>query len=397
MRTALFAWELGLGTGHVARLRRLGKRLAHHGLRLIAAVRTPAVAQVLVDDGIEVLQAPRWPAASLSERERAALPSATLGDTLAGGGFGHEETLRAVLAQWDRIVRQVDPDLVVADYAPAAALAVRGRIPLIWVGNGFTLPPATLPRFPALHDVSPPAWREEEIVEVVNRAALASGLQPIERLAQLFDGDGRCVQTFALLDPYRAVRVEAPDGPILDRLPAARRPDARTIFMYIAKGNPVRMDIVAPLKPLARNLRIFAPGLPAQAVTSLASAGAIVEKAPLSLVDVFPDTRLLIHIAGHGVACEALIAGVPQLVLSVDIEKELYGRALEEAGVGRMVKAHYQEATLSTDVIATLAADERMAARAAELGEQHREYVQRADPVSRFEKMALALLGQRPA
>ncbi|HXL67223.1 MAG TPA: hypothetical protein VN930_00480 [Xanthobacteraceae bacterium] len=62
-----------------------------------------------------------------------------------------------------------------------------------------------------------------------------------------------------------------------------------------------------------------------------------------------------------------------------------------------MVKAHYQEATLSTDVIATLAADERMAACAAELGEQHREYVQRVDPVSRFEKMALALLGQRPA
>jgi hypothetical protein len=397
MRTVLFAWELGLGTGHIATLHRLGRRLAHHGFRLVAAVRTPAVAQVLVDEGIEVLQAPPWPGASLSEQERAALPSATLGDMLAGAGLANEEVLRALLAEWDRVVRQVDPDLVVADYAPAAALAVRGRIPLIWVGNGFTLPPATLPRLPILHDVSPPAWREEEVVDVVNRAARTIRLRPIERLAQLFDGDGQCVQTFALLDPYRAMRVEAPHGPILDRLPAARRPDARTIFMYIAKGNPVRMDIAAPLKPLARNLRIFAPGLPSESIASLASAGAIVEKAPLSLVGVFPDTRLLIHIAGHGVACEALIAGIPQLVLSVDIEKELYGRALEEAGIGRMVKAHYPGTTLSTDVIAALAADERIAKRAAELGEQHREYVQRVNPASRFEKMALALLGERPA
>jgi hypothetical protein len=53
---------------------------------------------------------------------------------------------------------------------------------------------------------------------------------------------------------------------------------------------------------------------------------------------------------------------------------------------------HYPEATLSTEVIATLAADERIATRAAEIGAQHREYLRRADPAARFEKMALALL-----
>jgi UDP:flavonoid glycosyltransferase YjiC (YdhE family) len=188
------------------------------------------------------------------------------------------------------------------------------------------------------------------------------------------------------------MRVETVDGPVLDRLPAPRTSDARKIFMYIAKGNPVRMDIVEPLRPLAKNLRVFAPGLPPETIANLASAGAVVDQAPLSLVDVLPETRLLIHIAGHGVACEALIAGVPQLVLSVDIEKELYGRALEEAGVGRMVKAHYPEATLSTEVIATLAADEGIALRAAEIGVQHREFSRRANPAARFEKMALALL-----
>ena len=64
MKTVLFAWELGGGFGHIAGMRRYAARLAAHGVRMVAAVRNPGMAQVPADIGVEVLRAPPWPEAS---------------------------------------------------------------------------------------------------------------------------------------------------------------------------------------------------------------------------------------------------------------------------------------------------------------------------------------------
>jgi hypothetical protein len=62
MPTALLAWELGAGLGHLMQLRRMASRLAPHGMRFVAVVKEPQSAQMLAADGVEILSAPlgRW-------------------------------------------------------------------------------------------------------------------------------------------------------------------------------------------------------------------------------------------------------------------------------------------------------------------------------------------------
>lgn len=390
MPSALFAWELGRGLGHVLRIKRLAARLKPHGIRPVAAVRNPASAQILTEDGIEVLQAPLWPdpiAAGSAFYDS----SSTFGDMLAGLGLADARTLTAMLAAWDRLLALVDPDLIVADYAPAAMLAARGRFPLAVVGNGFTVPPAEMPSFPLLHNVSPPLRQEDEILHAVNAVLCARKQSPLDHLPQMLAGEVTSVQTFPLLDPYTTQRVVPVDGPIMT-IPQPRRPDAKTIFVYVADNKPLRPDIVAALLPLGARLRVFAPGLSAGQIGALAKAGAAIEDHPLRLEHELATMGLSIHIGGLGVACSALAAGVPQLVLSIDIEKDLYGLALERAGVGRLIKIHDPAATISTALIEDLASDGQLGSRAMAVGEDHRRLLRGFDPLTTFEGQCLKLL-----
>jgi hypothetical protein len=61
--------------------------------------------------------------------------SANVNDILSGAGLAEGKAVQRVLAAWDDIFDISRPDLVVADCAPLATLAARGRIPLVVVGN----------------------------------------------------------------------------------------------------------------------------------------------------------------------------------------------------------------------------------------------------------------------
>ena len=271
MPTILLAWELGTGLGHIMRLLRLSARISRHGLKLIAAVKDPIPAQVLTAHGVEVVQAPVWPSWSANGRARS---SASMGDDLASCGFADEQTLRKLLLAWHRLLASIEPDLVLGDYAPAAALAVRGRVPLVLVGNGFTLPPDDMEAFPLLHRVSPPIWSEATILDCVNKVLKTIACEPIERLPQIFAADYRSVQTFALLDPYRSRRTEPVDGPVLEPPPIARQPNAHTIFVYLRQHRHLRPAVVEPLLPFAKRLRVFGPGIAEGQFADLAQRGA---------------------------------------------------------------------------------------------------------------------------
>src|SRR5581483_9069424 len=172
-----------------------------------------------------------------------------------------EQAVHALIEAWQRLLASIRPDLIISDYAPIAALTARGRIPLALIGNGFTLPPAELEKFPILHEMSLQTWAEDRLLEIVNSSARAFGLQTLERLPQLFAGDIRWVQTFPLLDPYRLWREHPVEGPMIDRLPDARRSDAREILVYISSRLSMRPRILETLAPVAERVRVFAPAM----------------------------------------------------------------------------------------------------------------------------------------
>ncbi len=392
MKTVIFAWELGRGLGHVMNMRRTAQRLAPHGIRAVAAFSDTSSAGLLQQVFDEVVDAPRWPLHARHPAQRSALSSATLNDILSGAGLADGAAVDRLLGAWDELFRKTRPALVIADFAPLAALAARGRIPLVLLGNGYTLPPREMPRFPLLHRQALPVWDEGRTLATVNASALRRGWQALERLPQLFSGDACLVQSFPLLDPYDTQRTQELDGPIFDRVPASRAADANSIFAYLSAGYMPHPSLLQALKPFAPRLRIHAPRMSVNELDDLRLAGARIDAEPAPLAEVLPDTRLIVHNGGSGVASEALVAGVPQLVLSAQIEQDLNAQALQIAGVGRCVKIHEPGASVSSEFIADMLADEALATKAAELAEEHRGFLARRDALSICESKCLRLL-----
>jgi UDP:flavonoid glycosyltransferase YjiC (YdhE family) len=392
LKNVLFAWELGRGLGHLMNMRRIAARLKPHGVRFVAVSRDPAAAGLLGGEFVEIISAPRWPIDSRPASQRPALSSVTLNDILSGMGLADSAAVRQLLGAWDDIFRRTRPDLVIADFSPLAALAARGRLPLVHIGNGYTLPPHQMKRFPLLHRFSPPLWSEEQTLAAVNQAARAVGRAPLDHLPQLFSGDACLVQTFPLFDPYDTQRSEPLDGPMFDRPPAMKGAGARSIFVYLSSGYALHPSLFAALGPFAARLRIHAPGLPAAQVEALRGAGAHIDAAPVPLADILPATCLIVHNGGPGVAAEALVAGVPQLVLSAQVEQDFNGQALESVGVAKFIRVYEPGADISADLIGALSADDALAARAALQAERHRACLATMDALGACERICLQLL-----
>jgi hypothetical protein len=393
MKTVLFAWELGGGFGHIAAMRRYAARLAPHGVRMVAAVRNPRMARVLAELGVEVLQAPPWPEASFTRRQYAATSSATLGDSLASAGLDDADALNDLLTQWSKIFQSVKPDLVVADYAPAAALVARGRVPLMLVGNGYTVPPSDMTHFPLLHRTHEPVWDETRLLTILNTAARRHGLVTLERLPQLFSADDYLVETFPLLDPYDLQRTSTVDGPAFDKAPIARRDNADEILVYLAPGYAIRRDLIRALIPVANKIQIYAPDLSFIQRSRLKLAGATLHRERLDLAQALASAKLVVHFGGSGLAAHALAAGVPQLIFSTHIEQELNGLALQRAGLGTLVRSHDPDVAISSGIVSSTVNDRMLASRAAQSGDIHRAMLRDVNPLAAFEERSLKLLG----
>jgi hypothetical protein len=390
MKTVLLVWELGGGLGHVMALRRLARRLRSLNLRIVAAVKNLEAGRPLSSEGIEIIQAPVWPSASMPPRQIAATSSASMGDILATAGLRDRTGLRQLLHGWDDISLRLQPDLVVCHLAPAAALAGRGKIPLVMVGDGFTLPPDQTQRFPRLHAMTEP---EDEAVtlDILNGVLHSLGKRTLDRLPQMFSGDARLVLTFALLDPYPAHRSEPLLGPLFDQTPVAAIPQKQAIFAYLSPGYPVHRDIAGALLAHAPSLQIYAPDLPEQHAKDLERAGAVVHRNLATPADALRSAALVIHFGGSGLAAEALAAGVPQLVLSMQVEQWLNGSALQNAGVGKVIAA-FDPDTRITSEIDDLLSDTLMPRVAAQAGRFHRQLLSATDPLAVFENTCRRLL-----
>lgn len=385
----LFAWELGHGFGHVMRLKRLAQRLAAQGCDMAAAVRSLGNSRALHAIGCRLIQAPQWPG------EARGLPgfqpsSVTLTDSLAQGGLEDVTAVRLLVRAWRDIIDWVEPDLLVCDYAPLATAAARGRVPIMQVGAGYFLPPASLDALPEQHGYAKALYRDADVVAWVNAALAAEGLRPLDRIGDLFFGDDVCVTTFALMDPYADHR-EA-DGPIVDAIPQPVRPDAKDIFAYLHPEVAADPRVMPGLVALGPALTLYVPNAADPLTQALAAKGAKVHRAPLDLPRALAGFSVLIHQGSAGMAAEGLAAGNLQYCLPWHIEHLLTAEALEAAGLGAVSRMFDPRVTLDPHAVLALAdnADARLLADAA--GRMHRAMLERRSPLDDLTERCLALL-----
>lgn len=343
MARIILASELGGNLGHVTKLGAIGRALVANGHDLIFAVQRPDALRAIRDvaEAGRVRQAPIWPGLLTLTRDLPHLPvQNSYGDILAAVGMADSGVLEYLLRAWEGLFSDVAPDLLIAEFAPAALLAAAGRIPRIAVGTGFSVPPSHLPGFPAFDPGHRTVVEEAALLAIVNHAIARLGRSPLQQLGDIAQAEALCPCVFAELDPYADDRVAPVLAPMLSG-PTGQAKGGEAIFVYHPAGAGGRSDALeAALAIVAgRGWRVVAymPGMSATGTQALGRAGVELAKAPLRPAEIASLAGLVVTAGGIGLVSSALAAGLPIALLPHDAEKRLTARAVVQRGLGIMV------------------------------------------------------------
>ncbi len=338
MATILLANQWGGGAGHARKLRRIADGLAERGHHSIIAVPDLLnAAPILSDSGYRVLQGPVLRGRLLPRR-----PSASFADIMANQGFSDPQVLGAMADGWLALLDSLQPDLLVADYAPLLCLAARDRLPFVVIGVPFCLPPGGMPEFPVLNDRAKPQLPETALLANVNRWLARRQVQALPSLPAVHPAEDSFCFGVPELDPYRdqeRVHPVVPLLPVTDTPLAAPTPGERTaVFAYLSARHKPGLDLLLGLAErgllVEACLRDFNRGV----ARRLARAGVLVHERHTNLHEALGRSHFYIHHGSEGAAVDGLFLGRPQLCLPIDLEKQLISAALEEMGVAEVVQ-----------------------------------------------------------
>ena len=369
MAHILFAWELGANSGHGVKIAALARALVAEGHSVDFALQKLDVARGFRDlaeaPGVRLRQAPIWP--GLMARSG---PVAAWGDLLAEAGMRDSGVLEYLLRGWDSLLADARPDLVVCEFAPAAQLAARGRVPVVAFGTGYTVPQPTGRGFRPFNGPAP-LTDETLLCQLINHALNRLGWAELPHLGAVADADLHLPACFTELDPYAAERGAPPVAPFLNEpLPPPTEEADEGLLAYLPVGSlsappgtmPDILTATAIVGRWGRRERLYAPGLPPPWASALSAAGVRVSPVPLSLKH-FARARLVLSLGGLGLTSACLALGVPQVILPVDAEKAFNAAAAARTGAARVL-ARDDPADALAEALVSAKTDPTFAARA---------------------------------
>ncbi|MFL6636405.1 MAG: glycosyltransferase [Massilia sp.] len=340
MAHIVFCWELGAALGHAGRLKALAQPLRERGHAVSFVLRDLVhTRRVLADTGIPVYQAPVW----LHRVEGLPPGEASLADILLACGWLDAEAISGLVDGWRHLLRALHADVVVGDYAPAALLAARSLgIPASAVGAGFQIPPAG--PLPPLRDweAAPQARMaatEARVLATANAVLARHGAAPYARAADLLRGDLPLLCTWPELDPWgRAETDERWLGPTTAGagagVPTWPDGDGARVFAYLRGPHPEHGALLAALARAGCRTLCYLPEVAAGAAPPYAHPRVAWAAGPVALHDALQGSAFAVCHAGESTVSQALLAGVPLLMLPRTAESFLTARRVRRLGVG---------------------------------------------------------------
>jgi UDP:flavonoid glycosyltransferase YjiC (YdhE family) len=339
----LLAWELGGGLGHVTKLMLLAERLLANGCDVWAACQNLVSAQATFGRlPVHLLQAPIWVGGPGNVPE-----PINYAGILARKGWLDVTGLTGLVRGWRDLMHAVAPDLIVANHAPTVLLACRGMdTPIVFADTTFGIPPPTAP-FPCMR-----YWQGEEqipwmerietdVLAVANTTLEALRLPGMRHLYDLFANVSTCLLGFEELDHYPQRGAADYLGPIyasdLGDSPDWPQGAGKRLFLYLDANHVAFRPVLAALARTPHSALVYATGLPDAACAQLNSARLRVTHRPLRVREVLTRADSVIHHAGIGLAAQALLAGVPLLMLPKHLEQAMFAVRVGELRAGRVL------------------------------------------------------------
>jgi UDP:flavonoid glycosyltransferase YjiC (YdhE family) len=333
---------MGGGFGHFFRLTSLALELKRLGCEVFWAI--PGQNRVegfLRQANFTVCHTPDWEFPELT-----ATLSHNFAENLLKNGYGYPESLKRQLGAWVDLLEEVNPDVLVAEYAPTALLAAQVKnIPALAIGTGFTVPPARSP-MPGLQP-----WfdlpdrilcrKEAAFLEIVNPVLKDAGVLPLLSVSDIFREAEPLLCTIPEFDHY-GPRTDMPyQGPVFsssrEMLPTWPSEGDENIFVYLPLHNRSCLPVIEWIKN--RNLPAVAcvPGLSEFVCRSLSAKHLRVSPHPFNLDNIEKHCCLAICEGGHNTGALMLLRGVPLLLCPRHLEQAIWSYRISGQGLGVMI------------------------------------------------------------
>jgi hypothetical protein len=334
-----FCWEMGSGSGHLTGLLAIADVLVEQGWDCAFFVPdTEAIARNRPNwankPNVRAFHCPQWRIDDPESQSKTR--TFTFADVLTSFGFSDSLTVSSIVARWNALLCDFQPDVVVTEFAPGALMAARGRFPCLAFGNGYYVLPkvAKLPSMTSWDPEVPPdsSSNETSIVTAINASRGQLGLEAFDSLSAAFRGDSTFPCTFATLDPYQAIRNEPTYVPF--NIPISPGKPKRTSsgrgFVYYSFPHPVverMLSVILSQSTIACTL--YAPNYLHLLKPYHGYNGHEILESPMNL-ERLTEFSFCAHHGGMGISSTAAVAGVPQFVTPVNLEHALTATALSK-------------------------------------------------------------------
>lgn len=348
----LLAWELGGGLGHLVPLAQVGAPLAAQGHELHFVLRDLSGARAalgaLADaPHVHLWQAPLWQAVLQAQQ-----PPASYGELLFHAGYLDAARLLGLVRGWQSLLDAIAPDLLLADHAPTALLAARGRpMRRALIGNGFFLPPAQqpMPGFREWEPVDPQrlAYTEAHALAACNTVLAGIGAAPLAALHELTAADENFLLTWPELDHYGTGGQGRPGARYWGLLPARAQGvpaawsdgDGPRLFAYLRGDYPAIDTVLQQLSRAPCRTLAHVPGASAALRQRLASDRLRFSDGAVAMDSAMAQAQAVLCHAGSGTVGTALQAGLPVLMLPMQVEQLIFARRACATGAAAMLHA----------------------------------------------------------
>jgi UDP:flavonoid glycosyltransferase YjiC (YdhE family) len=246
---------------------------------------------------------------------------------------------------------------------------------------GFWMPPHSQP-MPAFRDWEPIAsgrvqQAETAVLATVNAVLQRHGAPPLAQLSHLFGGDLPLMCSWPEIDHYARPEGDVDEWLGPNFLPDAGSPphwpdaDGPRVFAYLKAGHPDHAAVLNALVALGANVLCYLPEVVAGLKPPVVSPRLAYASAPVDLDQAFASARLAVCHAGQGTLVQALLRGVPLLLLPMQAEQFVMSRQVERHGLG-VNAAMRRRPTDFSALIAPLLRDDAPARAAAQaFGRRH--------------------------
>ena len=206
-----------------------------------------------------------------------------------------------------------------------------------WVSTPFCAPCGRGGKFPPLWPERPgnPSLTQSAL-EAINTALAHFGGTPVSDLPSAVVPAANLCVGFSELDPYAAVRTEPILPPLIEQCTGSTS-QGREVAVFLSpqlKNAPV---VVAALLKLERQVHIDERGLKDEPRIFYEKSGVCISPRLIDAESMARSAAVLLSHGGFHTIARGLIAGIPQVVIAVEGEKMLLGKALERLGVGIML------------------------------------------------------------